>query len=287
MKAGKLTPASYRKLDLKKLAAMKPEALAVTFETLDALEPNIVPGQFGSTVASSLTDMRAAMGDDNFKRLKAEATDDIERMLGRKLKGSKKLAAGAPETSNMAEVDRQVEARMAAKREGAPDADKSLAASKHLAAIDQCLEKGDVEGAKKGSAELKKCGLGGSYTGGDLVAEGLEKVLSEQQMAIDQLHIQLAKLNDALKLMLAAEEAEEQEMAGDPEDPSEQAAGDGEAAAEPGADGGAGKPAPKKAAAEAADGGEKKPPAKEGGDAPPPKKEGEEKPAPAKDEDKK
>lgn len=206
MRAGKLTPAEYKKIDLKRLAALPKEAMDTVMDTYEALEPKVLIGQRGSTDAIDFAKIGSDLEKTQFKRLKAEAKADLKK-LGAKVKVSedeKKELALAEEKKMAGE-----------KEEGAEE--KKLAFAKAMGDLKSCLEKGEVEEAKKALAAAESLGYdeaklaagdSPAYVDGVAVEQEQQKSLEDIQKQVDDLSTNVARVFGMVEELISAEKSE-------------------------------------------------------------------------------
>jgi hypothetical protein len=88
MKSGKLTPAEFKKMDVKRLSAMKNADFDTLMHTIDALEPKVLLAQRGTTAGVEVVaELKGGLEKSQKRNLKAEARKDLKKM-GAKLKAS-------------------------------------------------------------------------------------------------------------------------------------------------------------------------------------------------------
>lgn len=89
MKAGKLTPAEYKKMDIKKMAALDDGSLEVVMSAIDSMEPKVLAGQTGTKDAVEFSTMATSLKEAEVKRMKSEIRKDLKK-LGAKVKEDEK-----------------------------------------------------------------------------------------------------------------------------------------------------------------------------------------------------
>ena len=203
MRLGKITPAEFGKMNLKKLAALPQDALDTVLEAYNALEPKINPIQMGSSDAIDFAQMGKALEKKQFKNLKSEIKKDFKR-LGVKMKGEEE------ETDLAAEINED------SKKEMSFEKHEDL--SKHLSAIEKHLEEGKVEEAKKLACDMKQMKFGEEGKDekkleiGDVKSEDYKASMEQLQAQIDELNTQMATMAGMVSEMMEVEKAEGESM---------------------------------------------------------------------------
>jgi soluble cytochrome b562 len=202
MRAGKVTPAEYKKMDLTKLAAMDDASLDASLSLLDAMEPKILPGQRGSTAAVDFSTLADGMKKSQIKRLKAETYSDmgLKRLSGSFADEAKK-DMGAPE--------KEVEGP-------AKGMDSNLKMA--MDEMKKHLESGNVEGAKASMKKMEdaKGGDEKELSGPAVQSEESEKETASMQEQVDNLQMMMAKVMDTVSHMIVEDESEDQTQELDP-----------------------------------------------------------------------
>lgn len=225
MKAGKITPAEFKKLNLKKLAALPKEALDTVLEAYNALEPKVLMGQKGAADAVDFASIGSDLEKSQYKRLKAEAKADLKRM-GAKVKESS-------EDKEMSSEEK-VEKKMAGAMPEAKD-EKKMAFDKSMKDLKACLEQGEVEGAKKALQSAEEAGYHSDMSlaegsavpqvDGTVISDDQKKSLEDIQKQVDELSTNVARVFGMVDELISAEkeeghdleaeEPEEKELEGD------------------------------------------------------------------------
>jgi hypothetical protein len=207
MASGKLTPAEVKKLDVKKLASLPADALAIVMSSYEALEPKVLVAQRGSSDSSATVDFAsigASLEKKQQRRLKAEVRGELRRM-GAKLKfeeeEEKEMAFGQePEAKPEHKLaDEATEEHHAA----AGEHEKHVEQLKHhLAQVQGHLASGNIEEAKKSHEELMKhCEANHFATQGKHLS-GVDEVKSEDyKQAMEHLEGELDDVKTNLARM--------------------------------------------------------------------------------------
>lgn len=87
VQGGKITPAEFKKMDMKALAGLPEEAFKTLVSAFEAMEPKVLAGQRGSTSAIDYSTLGKEMHKKDMKSLKSEIKGDFKKM-GKKLKAS-------------------------------------------------------------------------------------------------------------------------------------------------------------------------------------------------------
>lgn len=239
MRSGKLTPAEYKKMDVKKLAALDANSLETVISTIDAMESKVIPGQRGSIDSMDFSTIAKAMNQKNLRKLKSEVMGDFKRL-------GKKLAFGDEsdedkehgDTKQMAEEVHPGRDPHAVPGEGGDEQQlKHLSAwhAKHLEhhhTMKKHLESGDIEKAKEHHVEMvKHCMEAHKYLGhhgsmesasdessvkhmeiGDVKSEDYKKSMDYLQQQIDELNTQLARISGSVEELINVEKEEGEEF---------------------------------------------------------------------------
>jgi len=222
MRSGKLTPAEYKKMDVKKLSKLSDDSLDTVIGTFELREPQVDPTQRGSKDAVEFSDIGRGMKKTDIKRLKAETRGALKK-LGAKIKEDPEADAhlSGPKEE---EIQPGKDPHEVPGQEGD---EKQLAHlfAKHMAHLKSCLEEGDVEGAKGAHAEmashLEEHGvkhLEGAGTG-DVKSEDYQKSMNELQAQVDEQNTQMARLAGMVQELVKGEEEEGQELEAGEEEP--------------------------------------------------------------------
>lgn len=228
MKEGKLTPAEYKKMSVKKLAALPSEALDTVVESYQAREPQINPIQRGSTDAVDFAELSKGMKKKQIKNLTSETANDLVRMTGGKIK-FKTLKMGEAENKDDKDLSGPHEEEInpgkdphAVPGEGG-DADMKAKFKAHMAECAKHLEAGDVEKAKDSHAAAmahmeehgdKHLSLGM----GDVKSEDYQKGMADMESRVDELSTQLARFAGMVSELMDVEKEEGHDLAAEPEE---------------------------------------------------------------------
>lgn len=211
MRAGKLTPAEYKKLDIKKLAALPDESLKVTLEAFDALQPKVEVGQKGTADAIDFGTVGKSLEKSQFKQLKAEIRGDLKKLSGKKMKGDDEESS---ETSK--KLSKLADGEYAEMGHGDGKLKLAAAHMKHMGEMEKHLAAGDMDKAKSCMSKMKES-----------VGESDEKEMSafdapqsaeaegnmvEVQTQIDELKTQIARVCGIVEDLISGEEEEVSEM---------------------------------------------------------------------------
>lgn len=203
VKSGKLTPAEFKKLDIKKLAALPAEACETLMASYEALEPKVDPKQHGSADGVAASELRKNLEKKQIKNLKAEIKKDMKRM-GAKV-----------DDEDVDMADEKHEKKMAGEKDphavDGSGGDEKQMSSKHLAEMKKHLEGGDVDMAKSCLAEMeeysKKMSDGFAQEGTEHVGKSMEELSGE----VDEIKTQLARLAGLMSELAKSEEDEGKE----------------------------------------------------------------------------
>ena len=251
IRSGKLTPAEYKKMDVKKLSALEDSALNTVLGTIEAMEPKVMAGQRGSTDSIDFTSIGKSLEKTQKMRLKAEIRKDFKRM-GKKLvddgseedkdhgdkhemEGGNKIIHDDNPGKDPGAIPGQAgdEAQLAHAKHMCNMVHKHLAhhqtMAKHLAA-------GDIESAKSHHEEMMThakhmahhmgkhpnlAGEDGSGMGEDMKHLEFSDVKSEDykqandglQAQIDELNTQIARIAGMVDELMEVEKEEGEEFA--------------------------------------------------------------------------
>jgi hypothetical protein len=117
MSSKKLSPAEFKKMDIKKLAKLNDESLETIMDTYSAREDVIMSGQRGTTDGVGVGEMTKSLEKSQFKKLKGETRGDFKR-LGKKMKDEEEddeSHLSAEEEKKMSEDIKKAKAKMAGK----------------------------------------------------------------------------------------------------------------------------------------------------------------------------
>jgi hypothetical protein len=218
MKAGKLTPAEFKKMSIAKLAAMPDEAMNTVVETFEAREPQVTPGQRGTSDAVPFTDLAKGMKKKQVKNLKSETIKDLKKLTGGKIR----LKGGDDEMEDDQDESRAEMAVGEGKDEHAvpgEEADgKEIKA--HLEEMGKHLENGDIEQAKmchmKCMEALDKVG-DKKLAMGEEGSEEQNSAMQEMQGKVDELSTQMARFAGMVKEMMGDEVGDDKKLGGEEE----------------------------------------------------------------------
>lgn len=182
MSAGKLSPAEFKKMDLKKLAGMDDAAVDMVVGTYENREAIIEPGQRGSADAVDFATIGKGLEKTQMTRLAAEVKGDFKR-LGKKvrLSSEEEEIGKKPKKDLSGEEDHKDEHELGKKKMSEEPEEKK----KDLAAEE------------------------------DMGGEGQMKQMGDAQAQIDELATQLARIAGMVQELMDAEK-EESEMEGEP-----------------------------------------------------------------------
>jgi hypothetical protein len=178
VKGGKITPAEFKKLDIKKLSALPADAIDTMINAFEAMEPKIMAGQKGSTAAMDFSSIGKAMGDKKMKNLKSEIKGDFKK-LGKKLKSD--------EGDDEEEKDDKKE---------------------------MSFDKADKEGEKKDMAAEEKAEdkSMSAELGAGIKTEDYQNASSEMQKQIDELNTNLARMAGMVDELMSSEQEEGKDL---------------------------------------------------------------------------
>lgn len=196
--SGKMTPAELKGMDVKKLAALDKSALDVCLGAMEAREPVIQPGQIGSKEAVDGTQVRANLEKTQIKRLKAEIRSDMRLKVSG---GATKHLKAGEKAEKFKEGDEEKDLGAGGDEKDADKKELSIdeKVDKKMAGGDENADKKDLAGAEDVTKALAS-------------GEDYERALLSLQEQMDAQSIQIAKIGDAVKKMLVAEEAEVADM---------------------------------------------------------------------------
>lgn len=233
MRAGKLSPAEYKKLDLKKLSAMPSEAIDMVMGTFDIRQPVIDPTQRGSTDAPSLSELSKNLSARGVTRLRSETVKDLKR-LGMKLKEGSALDEESKADEKMKHMD-GVPTQPGKDPHSVPgqagDEEQKMAHHaeymKHMEALGKHLAAGDVKSAaeshKAMAAYHAAYGMKHMEAGaiGDVKSDDYTKAMAGVQSQVDELNTNMARLGGMVEELMSAEKEEGHDLeAGDPSAPA-------------------------------------------------------------------
>jgi hypothetical protein len=234
MKSGRLTPAEYKKLDVKRLAKLPDEALDTVINSMEVREPVIEPGQRGSKDAVDFATLGKGIEKKKMKNLAKETMRDLVKMSG----GKVKLKAGSHlEAEHEEDDDHGKGHEMSGPKEkhespgkdehaveGEEEQELKRASFKScMAECSKHLADGDVEKAKeahgKALAHLEKEGDKHlSFGVGDTKSEDYKKGMDAMEAKVDELSTNLARLAGAVTDLMGGEEEEGKELEKEPDD---------------------------------------------------------------------
>lgn len=222
MRAGKLTPAEYKKMaaagDLKKMAKLTDEARDMLLSTYDNREPVIQPQQAGTSSAEPLADIAQATTKKKLAKLKSNALKDMGRAVPKDLA---EAAAGA-----VIEAPAEVPG-VTVTIEG-PSAKLGTVVKDHLARMRKCMASGDTAAVEKCMSEFESESTKEMSAGGadSIPPQGFEEKIRELETSITELQVLCTKMGDELlKIMKSEEEAELGAEDGEGEGEADMAAG--------------------------------------------------------------
>lgn len=213
MKSGKMTPAEFKKQDIKKLSALPADAVKAVMQAYESREPQIDPSQRGSSDAPDASSIAQNLEKKQMSRLAAEIKGDFKK-LGAKMKHM-------GEDKDKEDIHEKSEKKMADKPE---HDEKHLAEEKHLnsecmkhmEAAEKHMEEGKHEEAK---AELKKMkehmskhGLKhmaeGDHGIADVKSEDEMKSMEEMKSEVDELKTNMARMAGMIEELMGVEKEE-------------------------------------------------------------------------------
>lgn len=204
----KLTPAEFKKMDVKKLAKLDDESLETVMSTYEAREDVILVGQRGTTDAIAASDVAKNLEKSQFKKLKSEAFKDFKKMSG----GKVKLKAGFEEEEEVEEKKEKLSAVEEHKDTHELGADKQepVEMKAHMAKMAKCLEGGNIEEIKECYAEMAKHMEAGEakHLAVPTVGEDGQQAMAGIQQQIDELNTQLGRIGGMVEELMSAEKAE-------------------------------------------------------------------------------
>lgn len=198
MKAGKLTPAEFKKIDVKKLAKGDDTSVNSVLEVIEAMEPKVLPGQAGSTNAADFNEIGKNLEEKQKKNLKAEVRKDLKK-LGARLKDGedkddKKMAEKPEPEKEMAEGYNANEQMM-----------------KHMAMMGEAIKSGDMKKCAEVHGEMAKCMNAPGEVNKDmssLSAEESDAQAKDLEGKVDELTTNMARLAGMVDEMMSAEKDE-------------------------------------------------------------------------------
>lgn len=224
MRAGKLTPAEFKKIDVKRLAKLDSESLDTVLSTYDVREPQVNAGQRGTTDAIPFTELAAGMKKKNLKRLKSEIASDFKKMSGGKLNLSSLEDEDEDHGKDheMAGGNKEEEIHPGKDPHDVPGegGDSKMGALKeHMAHCAKCLADGDVEGAKEHHDKAMKYmadhGFGDKEMSagvGDVKSEDYKAGMDALESKVDEMGTQLARFAGMVSELMDAEKEEGHEL---------------------------------------------------------------------------
>lgn len=225
MRSGKLTPAEYKKMDIKRLAALNDDALGVVLGTIEAMEPKVDPTQRGSTAAVDFATMGKTLEKTQLKRLRSEIAGDFKRLSGKKMSfddaGEDKDHG---DTHEMEGGNKETPVAPGKDEHAVPDqaGEVEMAHMAHMKKLGDCLAAGDMGGAKEAhaamAAHLEKSGMKHMEIG-DVKSEDYSKSMSSLESQVDELTTQMGRMAGMVKELMGAEQEEGHDLeAGDEEE---------------------------------------------------------------------
>jgi hypothetical protein len=217
MSSKKLTPAEFKKMDVKKLAALPDEHLDTLISTFEAREDVVLTGQRGTSDAVTFSDMGKSLEKKQMKRLSSETKKDLIRM-GAKLKGGMDEVEDEDQggAHEMGHKKMNEEPMKPGKDDHAVEGSEGFAKmAAHLQKMGEHLAAGDMDGAKETHAEMCKMAEGGEFKhmsdGGlsDVAGEDQQKSMAGLQSQVDELNTQMARFAGMVSEMMSGEEEDE------------------------------------------------------------------------------
>lgn len=216
VRGGKITPAEFKKMNVKDLSKLPEEHLSTMMNAFESMEPKIMAGQRGTVAAMDFASIGKNLQTKQMTKLKSEIKGDFKRM-GKKL--------SSDDESEKEEKIQDKSHEMAGKEE-AP----SEHMAKHMEAMKQMkahMEAGDMKSAlachaaamkhleegKGGESEIEKKEL----ELGDVKSEDYQKSSNELQAQVDELNTQIARIAGMVEELMTDEEAEMSEGFGEDE----------------------------------------------------------------------
>lgn len=226
MKTGRLTPAEYKKLDIKKLSKLSDDAVDTVMESYEAREPQVQPHQRGSTDAVDFATIGKSMEKKKLKALQKETVSDLMRASGGKvkLKSGSHLAVDADkdEDKDLRGGNKETDVDPGHDEHAVPgeggDVDMKAKFKGHMAKCAAHMEAGEHEDAKKehlaAMAHMEKHGDKHlSFGVGDTKSEDYKKGMDDMEAKVDELATNLARLAGAVSEMMGEEEKEGHDLA--------------------------------------------------------------------------
>lgn len=217
MKAAKLTPAGFKQMDIKRLAALSDDALDTVFKTLEAQEPVIKPTQAGSTDAIDFATLSKNMKQKDIKNLKSEIKKDFKKLSGGKIN----MASDEDDDKNLGGGNKEHEINPgkdphAVAGEEEVEMKKQLHA--HMSAMGKHLADGNIDEAKKSHEAVMKHleDHGDKHLAGiqsDVKSEDYQKGMSDLESKVDELSTQMARYCSMVNELMDVEKEEGHDLA--------------------------------------------------------------------------
>ena len=222
MKEGKLTPAEYKKLNIKELASLKDEVFTMAIKPLEALERKVMPGQLGSTDAPDFSEIGSKLEERQFKTLKSEIKGEIKKLSGGGVKFKNEDEDPAIDKDHKMEgMHNEVEPE---KKPEVKDADNKFAEptgsmkehADHLKKLGCHLAEGNIEEAKKAHEEMMKHFEAMNpeekhLSMYDVKSEDYQKSMEDLQKQIDELNTQMGRIAGMIDEITEVEHEEGEE----------------------------------------------------------------------------
>lgn len=233
MKAGRLTPAEYKKLDVKKLSKLPDDALNTVLESYDVREPVIDPHQKGSRDGMDFATIGKSMAKKQLKALEKETVSDLMRVSGGqvKLKAGSRLAGEGKDEDKDHGYDHEMsgpkesEVKPGHDEHAVPDSEKLSAFKKHMSECKKHMDAGDFDKAKeeheKAMAHMSSDDKHMSFGVGDVKSEDYKKGMDALEAKVDELATNLARMAGAVGELMDVEKEEGHDLAAEGEDDKE------------------------------------------------------------------
>jgi hypothetical protein len=234
MKAGKMTPAECKKMDIKRLAKLADDSLDTVLTSFEVREPVIDPHQRGSRSAEEFSTMGKRMEKRQLRALEKETVADLMRVSGGrvKLKAGSHLEAEDEDHGKDHEMGRHHASgpkethENPGKDEHAVEGEEGDAKMKkfkgHMSKCKEHMEKGEFDDAKKEMAAMSSMSEGDgkhlAFGAGDVKSEDYKKGMDSMEAKVDELSTNLARLAGAVSEMMESEKEEGHELAADDDD---------------------------------------------------------------------
>jgi hypothetical protein len=204
MSAKKLTPAEFKKLDIKKLAKLSDESLDTVLDVMGSREDVIMAGQRGTSDAAGVGEMTKSLEKKQIKNLKSETRKDFKR-LGKKMKDE--------EESEDSHLSAEDEKEMAAEIEGEK---KKMGADEDKDGKENPFKKAKKKMKSEEDEDEKDMSF-------DENSEEQGKASDKLQSQIDELTTQMSRIAGMVNELMDVEKEEGHELSDDEDEESEMA----------------------------------------------------------------